>query len=158
MGDWTPQSAPPTEAIANANAKAAEHDWWRLVSFQHDQHCYYVPSRTTPGQYYVVRRRKRNPPKGAYWVAYSCTCKAETSGRYVLCWHKAAVYMHCRMIWARPGYDPRNGLDRSERVQDEPGVLLPFPTALTGREVFVSDPPGRFDGTDLGDTKGEWIP
>ena len=107
-------------------AKATEREWWRLVAYQADQNCYYVPSRSTPGEFYVLRHSQA---KGRlpWWLAYLCNCEAQKSGKYVVCWHKAAVYVaqQRRRAW-HSGWSAR-GSERAayqELIEHRNGQLV----------------------------------
>jgi hypothetical protein len=89
-------TVPPQSSLQAALATARLGDWWRLASYQADAGAYLVPSRTTPGERYVVTLRKGATREDPWWWRYECTCKASTSGKYLACWHKAAC--HYRLL------------------------------------------------------------
>jgi hypothetical protein len=94
MAGRTGEPHPSQDSVHAAITKATEGDWWRLASPQLDPSNYprwCVPSRTTPGVYYTVWRRKAGP--GDWWDILDCNCPAIESGRYVVCWHKACVFV-----------------------------------------------------------------
>lgn len=80
------------EAADAAIKKADEGEWWRLVAWQPDRQFWQVPSRTRPGQFYVVRRVRRDPQQ-RWWLSLSCDCPTSTVNRREICWHKAAVFL-----------------------------------------------------------------
>lgn len=87
------EARPSEEVIREAFRKADEALWWRLVSPSIEPSNatrWYVPSRTVAGDYYTVSLRP-GPPGRPFWEALDCNCQAITSGKYVVCWHKAAV-------------------------------------------------------------------
>ena len=115
QGEWQPgpalppvpspvprTAAPRTAAPAGDAARAAERaverardaDWWSLASPQ-SWHpglpTWRVPSRTTPGQFYTVARIREWGDD--WWRSLDCNCEAIRSGRYAVCWHKAAVWL-----------------------------------------------------------------
>lgn len=85
-------TTPPQASLQQALSTARQGDWWRLASWQQDANCYLVPSRTIPGERYVVTLRKGAARGHPWWLRYICTCKATTSGKYLACWHKAACH------------------------------------------------------------------
>lgn len=105
-------TVPSAEVERAALTKAQERDWWRLVSYQPDQGSWYVPSRTTPGEFYVVRVRagseKGHPP----WWRLTCNCPAETSGKFLACWHKYAVWLRFQRPASGRSGDTRRGSER----------------------------------------------
>jgi hypothetical protein len=85
-------TTPPQSSLQAALATARLGDWWRLASYQADAGCYLVPSRSTPGERYVVTLRRGATRDDPWWWRYECTCKASTSGKFLACWHKAACH------------------------------------------------------------------
>jgi hypothetical protein len=85
-------TTPSQASLQKALSTARQGDWWRLASFQADAQCYLVPSRTTPGERYVVTLRKGATRDHPWWLRYECTCAASTSGKWLACWHKAACH------------------------------------------------------------------
>ena len=85
-------------ACERALAKAREHEWWRLVAPQLARSNFQqwrIPSRTEPGQYHTVWRAR--PTAFGWWNKLDCSCPAIASGKYLVCWHKAAVAIRCRL-------------------------------------------------------------
>lgn len=76
--------------IRAAFEKAQEREWYRLIAWDSRGQFWRVPSRTTPGEHYIVRRRPTADKKGPWWWVLRCDCPTESAGRQV-CWHKAAV-------------------------------------------------------------------
>lgn len=105
-------TVPSPEVERAALAKAQERDWWRLVSYQHDQGCWYVPSRTTPGEFYVVRVRRGSERSHPAWWRLECNCPAEDSGRYLACWHKYACWLRFQQPANGKTGDARRGSSR----------------------------------------------
>jgi hypothetical protein len=85
-------TTPSQASLQKALSTARLGDWWRLASYQQDAQCYLVPSRTTPGERYVVTLRKGATRDHPWWLRYECTCAASTSGKWLACWHKAACH------------------------------------------------------------------
>lgn len=85
------------QASVNAIQKAETGEWWRTVAWQADHQHWTVPSRTTAGAFYIVKRRGSRA-KGRWWDIFKCNCPTESVGRRI-CWHKAAVYI--RLIRGR---------------------------------------------------------
>jgi hypothetical protein len=84
-------TVPPEASLQAALVKARERDLWRLVSWQPDKQQWWVPSRTTAAAHYVLTVRPGTARGGPWWLRLRCNCEAEQSGRYMACWHKAAV-------------------------------------------------------------------
>lgn len=84
-------TVPPQASLQAALAKARHNSTWRLVSWQPDLQQWWIPSRTTPGVVYWLTVRKGTARGDPWWIRLVCNCDAETSGRYLACWHKAAV-------------------------------------------------------------------
>jgi hypothetical protein len=87
---------PPESALQSALAKAREREWWRLVSWQWDRGHWLCPSRTVPGDSYVLTVRPASVRSSPWWWRFKCSCPAEASGKYLACWHKAALYLRLR--------------------------------------------------------------
>lgn len=100
---------PPESALSAAFAKAREREWWRLVAWQWDRNHWLCPSRTIPGDTYILAVRSGSVRKDPWWWRFTCSCPAEASGRYLACWHKAALYLRLRNDTL--GRGPANGTD-----------------------------------------------
>lgn len=87
----TAYTVPPQASLQAALAKARTNSLWRLVAWQPDLQQWWVPSRTTPGMAYWLHVRKGTERGHPWWLRLQCNCDAEQSGRYLACWHKAAV-------------------------------------------------------------------
>lgn len=100
---------------------------------------WWVPSSTGDGRQYLVspkwkredRQRGVGRKNGQWWHVLVCTCEAAGRG-YLLCWHKAAVYVYwraCREANRMSGIGPyllRDGPD--PLPPDEPNESAPTPT------------------------------
>jgi hypothetical protein len=84
-------TVPPQASLQAALVKARDRDLWRLVSWQPDKQQWWCPSRTTPAAHYALTVRPGTAKGDPWWIRLRCNCDAETSGRYMACWHKAAV-------------------------------------------------------------------
>jgi hypothetical protein len=84
-------TVPPETSLQAALVKARERDLWRLVSWQPDKQQWWVPSRSTPAAHYALTVRPGTAKGDPWWLRLRCNCEAEQSGRYMACWHKAAV-------------------------------------------------------------------
>ena len=84
-------TVPPAAALQAALVKARSGDLWRLVAWQPDKRQWWVPSRTTAGAHYILTTRPHTVRGDPWWIRLRCNCEAEQSGRYMACWHKAAV-------------------------------------------------------------------
>lgn len=136
----------PREVIAAALAKADSSQWWRFAVWQEDMQGYYVPSRTTPGEWYVVTVRRAGSTSGAWWDVLRCSCPTESAGRRV-CWHKAAVYLKWRheklRLAAHRGVSMVREAPEEGATQHEPE----WPTKATGQpEPAPEEPPAVSGG------------
>jgi len=105
-------TVPPEAALEAAFKKARDGSWWRLVSHQPDQQCWYCPSRTTPGEFYVLRVRPGSQRGDEWYWRLTCSCPAESSGKYLACWHKAACYLKLTAHRLPVSGDSRSGSAR----------------------------------------------
>lgn len=90
-------TVPDQAVLQSALSKARTGSLWRLVSWQPDLQQWWVPSRTTPATVYWLTVRKGTARGDPWWLRLQCNCDAETSGRYLVCWHKAAVTIRERL-------------------------------------------------------------
>lgn len=88
------------ESARRALAKAAEGEWWRTVSWQPDRQCWVVPSASTPGRFYYVKR-KPGATNGPWWTLLSCDCLTKTVNDRQICWHKAAWVLKFKRLGVR---------------------------------------------------------
>lgn len=84
-------------------AGPARAAYGKAAAFLRDQHptrtgwanggwVYRIGSRTTPGQFYYLWRVAR--PRSRWWFdRWQCSCKAFTTGKYAICWHRAALHL-----------------------------------------------------------------
>lgn len=91
-----PYTVPPDASLQAALRKAIHGDWWRLVTWQPDKQQWWVPSASTPGAVYWLHTRPGTVRSDPWYWRLVCNCPAETSGKWLVCWHKAAVWeWHC---------------------------------------------------------------
>lgn len=84
-------TVPPQASLQKALVTARSQDRWRTVSWQFDLQQWWVPSATTAGMVYWLTVRPGTKQGSPWWLRLVCNCDAEQSGRYMACWHKAAV-------------------------------------------------------------------
>lgn len=126
-----------TDAAQRAIDKATQRGGHDVVVWLPDQACWGVPSESAGGEMRLVARTK--PPtdrverrtdeqgkkraKGYWWFFFQCDCPA--ASKYLLCWHKAAVYLWCRH-WHN--FDPRvQPLDTARGGSYQPNEVAPSP-------------------------------
>ena len=107
----------PAKALLSAFGRAEKYSTSHPVKWDPSRQKWVVPSATRAGRSYFVWRNHRRGGPLPFYVALECSCEAEQSGSYLVCWHKCAV-----KLWLNEWFSKRsfgNQLDAVEEGGEE---------------------------------------
>lgn len=103
----------PAKALLSAFARAEKYSASHPVKWDAKRQKWVVPSATRAGRSYFVWRNRRRGGPLPFYVALECSCEAEQSGSYLVCWHKCAV-----KLWLNEWFSKRSFGDQLEAVAE----------------------------------------